>query len=216
MKKNKNELPPIESRSITCEVRTDGKDGNVITGRPIVYDTYTDMGWYREMIVKGALDMADISDVRFLINHDISGIPLARARAGSSASTMQISIDEKGMPIRIQLDTERNEQARALYSAVERGDITGMSFMFSVKSDEWDDIDTDYPTRKIIQIGSVIEVSAVNFPAYASTEIYARDKEGALENARIALERAREERAKAVETAELILLKEKTKILGGI
>ena len=216
--KRKN-LPPIESRSVTCEVRTEGQGGNIILGKPIVYGSYTDMGWYREIIERGALDMADISDVRFLVNHDISAIPLARARTANGKSTMQLTVDDTGMTVKVELDTERNEQARALYSAVERGDISGMSFMFSVKSNEWEDIDTDYPTRRITQIGSVIEVSAVNFPAYAATEIYARDRSNALESAKQSLENAKQERAKekrSAEADELTLLKEKTRLLGGI
>jgi hypothetical protein len=60
-----------------------------------------------------------------------------------------------------------------------------------------------------------VEVSAVTFPAYDSTEIFARSKE-ALESARSALEKARQQRAEPLESGELELLKEKTKILGGI
>jgi phage head maturation protease len=61
-------------------------------------------------------------------------------------------------------------------------------------------------------------VSAVTFPAYEATEIYARSKE-ALESARSALENARQQRAAEVETSKkqidnsLLLLKEQTKTL---
>ena len=127
---------------------------------------------------------------------------------------MQMTVDEFGMSIRVLLDTENNAEARSLYSAVQRGDISGMSFMFSVNSQEWDDLESEHPTRRIKEIGSVVEVSAVTFPAYDSTEISARSKE-ALDNARSALEKAREQRAKSVDT-DLELLKAKIKILGGI
>ena len=86
--------------------------------------------------------------------------------------------------------------------------------MFSINSQEWDDLESEHPTRRIKEIGSVVEVSAVTFPAYDSTEISARSKE-ALDNARSALEKAREQRAKSVDT-DLELLKAKIKILGGI
>jgi phage head maturation protease len=99
----------------------------------------------------------------------------------------------------VKLDVENNSDARALYSAVQRGDITGMSFMFSIDAQEWLDLESDHPTRRITKIGKVVEVSAVTFPAYDSTEISARSKE-ALESARHELESAREQRAKSVDT----------------
>lgn len=127
---------------------------------------------------------------------------------------MQMTVDDEGMSIRVMLDVENNSEARSLYSAVQRGDITGMSFMFSINSQQWDDLESDHPTRRIKEIGSVVEVSAVTFPAYESTEINARSNE-VLESARQAVETARQQRAKSVDT-DLELLKAKTRILGGI
>lgn len=203
------------SRSYLCEVRAARTDkGNTITGRPIVYNSRTNIGPFDEIIEAGALDGTDLTDVRFLVNHDISRIPLARSRRNNGSSTMQLTPDAFGMDITAEIDTENNADARALHSAVERGDISGMSFMFSVDDEEWEDLESDHPTRHIKKIGSVVEVSAVTFPAYESTEIYARSKE-ALESARSAVETARQQRAASVETDELVLLKEKTKILGG-
>ena len=76
---NKKEL---ERRSYTFEIRAeaDEKDQYIIVGRPIVYDQRTDLGWFDEIIAKGALDKANLKDVRFLVNHDTSKIPLARSR----------------------------------------------------------------------------------------------------------------------------------------
>lgn len=205
----------LEKRSYSFEVRAGSTEkGNVITGRPIVYNSRTDLGLFDEIIESGALTFADLTDVRFLVNHDISKIPLARSRRNNGNSTMQLMIDELGMSIDVLLDTENNSDARSLYSAVQRGDISGMSFMFSVDDEEWEDLESDHPTRHIRKIGSVVEVSAVTFPAYDSTEINARSKE-ALESARSTLENVRQQRAASVDTDELALLKEKTKILGG-
>lgn len=207
----------LEQRSYSFEVRaeTDEK-GSVITGRPIVYNSRTDLGFFDEIIEPGALNKTDLTDVRFLVNHDVSKIPLARSRRNNGNSTMQLATDEQGLSIWVHLDTENNSEARSLYSAVQRGDITGMSFMFSVNGEEWDNLESEHPTRRVLDIGSVVEVSAVTFPAYESTEIYARSKE-ALDNARSALEKARKQSAEPLDNGnELELLKEKTKILGGI
>ncbi len=206
----------LERRSYNFDVRAEDTDeGSIITGRPIVYNSRTDLGYFDEVIESGALDNADLTDVRFLVNHNTSMIPLARSRRNNGNSTMKLTPDVFGLNMDfVRLDTENNADARSLYSAVQRGDISGMSFMFSVDDEEWENLESDHPTRHIKKIGSVVEVSAVTFPAYESTEINARSKE-ALENARSALESARQQKATAVDTDELILLKEKTKILGG-
>lgn len=197
----KDEKKPLEQRSYMFEVRAeqDEEQGSIITGRPIVYNSRTDLGWFDEIIEAGALDKADLTDVRFLVNHDMSRIPLARSRRNNGNSTMMLTVDSEGMEIKVNLDVENNSEARALYSAVERNDITGMSFMFSVRDEKWEDIDSEHPTRRITQIGTVVEVSAVTFPAYQSTEIYARSKE-AVETALNTLESVRQQRAQSLES----------------
>ena len=204
----------LERRSYSFDVSAESRDDtDIITGRPIVYNSRTNLGPFDEVIDSGALDGADLTDVRFLVNHDLSKIPLARSRRNNGNSTMRLSPDQNGLEIEVKLDTENNSDARALKSAVQRGDISGMSFLFSVNDEEWENLESDHPTRRIKKIGSVVEVSAVTFPAYESTEITARSKE-ALENARSALESARQQNAKSLES-DLELLKAKTKILGG-
>ena len=89
-----------------------------------------------------------------------------------------------------------------------------MSFMFGIEDEEWEDLDTDYPTRNIKSISTVVEVSAVTFPAYEDTSISARDK-SAVDTARLAVDTAR---SGAVETTPKQLELEKLKIkylLGG-
>lgn len=184
-----------EIRAFTFEVRAeqDEQHGNILTGRPIVYDARTDLGWYDEIIQSGALADTDLRDVRFLVNHNTDMIPLARSRNNNANSTMQMSVDEQGMAIRVDLDVENNTEAKSLYSAVERGDIDGMSFMFTVDGDKWDDIESDHPTRTITDISKVLEVSAVTFPAYQQTSITARGLEDALDNAKSSLESVKAE-----------------------
>ena len=194
----------LEKRSYSFYIRAVENDGeSIITGRPIVYESKTDLGWFDEIIARGALDGADLKDVRFLVNHDTSKIPLARSRRNNGNSTMKLSVDYEGLNLDfVKLDTENNAEARSLYSAVKRGDITGMSFMFSIEDAEWQDLESEHPTRIIRKIGTVVEVSAVTFPAYEATEINARSLE-ALESARAAVETAR---AKSVETDQTLEL----------
>lgn len=184
-------MPQVQTitRAYNFEIRAENneKNGDHIVGRPIVYNSKTDLGYFDEIIEAGALDKANLKDVRFLVNHDTSMIPLARSRNNNENSTMQLEVDKDGMGIRVNLDTENNSEARNLYSAIKRGDITGMSFMFTIDDEEWENLESDHPTRHIRKIGQVFEVSAVTFPAYEATEISARDKE-ALDSAKATLD----------------------------
>lgn len=201
----------MEKRSYQFDVRTEKRaDGvNTIAGSPIVYSSPTDIGgWFREIIEPGALDGADLKDVPLLVNHNNMMIPVARSRRNNANSTMRLIITDRGLDMEADLDTERNETARALYSAIERADISGMSFMFRIKDEKWEDLDTDYPTRHILKFEAIGEVSAVTHPAYEATAIYARSKE-ALDNARSALESARQQNGKSAEADQLELEKAK-------
>ena len=166
----------------------------IIEGRPIVYEQRTAIGdYFYEEIARGALDGADLSDVKFMINHDDGMIPLARHRRGKRSS-MDIVIDDDGMQIKTNLDVENNATARELCSAVTRGDIEDMSFAFGimVSGEQWLDLDKPMPIRRITKISKVCEVSAVNDGAYPQTSIYARsttpldNDKSALDNARAA------------------------------
>lgn len=194
-----------ETRAFEFEVRADQNEehGHFITGQPIVFNANTDLGWYTERISPEALINADLRDVRFLVNHNTDMIPLARSRNNNANSTMQMSIDESGMNIRVDLDTEGNPEAKSLYSAVKRGDVSGMSFMFTVDEDRWDDLESDHPTREILSIGKVFEVSAVTFPAYEQTSIEAASAVDALERAKTTLESAKAEQRKTELKAEI-------------
>lgn len=204
----------LEQRSYNFEIRAEQTEDEVgvVTGRPIVYNSKTDLGWFDEIIERGALDGADLRDVRFLVNHDISRIPLARSRNNNANSTMQLMPNENGMDIRVNLDVKNNSDARNLYSAIERGDISGMSFMFSIDDEEWSELESEHPTRHVRKIGSVVEVSAVTFPAYQDTTIQnVRNKE-ALDNAKLALESAKRSQQQSLENesrSELELAKAK-------
>ena len=194
-------MSEMYKRSYDFKMRAEKTErGQEIVGRPIVYESKTDIGgMFAEIIDKGALDKTDLTDVRFMVNHDLTKIPLARSRKNTKNSTMRLTVDDEGLGIRVVLDTDNNTDARSLYSAIERGDITGMSFMFGVRGEKWEDVDSDYPTRHITDISTVVEVSAVTFPAYDETSIgvaasrnaVTSEDISALDNARIAVETAR-------------------------
>lgn len=212
MLKNKKQLT---TRCYNLEIRADENETGVIEGVPIVFDKETVIhdycGQYREVIEKDALKNTDMKDVRLFINHDTDKLTLARSKNGKG--TMSFEVQEDGVHMRATLDIENNTEAKNLYSAIKRGDMDGMSFMFRVDKDEWEDLDSDLPLRKIKSISIIHEVSVVNFPAYNQTSVSARSSEetetSPLEEAR----KAQSEETEKRKSAEIDLLKLKYKYL---
>lgn len=158
-----------ETRHI--EIRAQQQDDElVITGTPVVFDTPTvindPMGSYTEIIKRGALDGVDLNDTRLLYNHDLSRIPLAK-----TPKTMQLHVDDKGLHMRAVLPN--TEEGRSVYTAVKRGDLTGMSFSFTCDQDG-SLYDAEKRTRTITKINKLYECSIVPFPAYQTTSVEAR------------------------------------------
>ena len=166
---------------VDCEIRAESReDGTaVLVGRPVVFNKETVIGgMFREVIKNGALDGADLSDVLLLVNPEDGKIPLARSRA--SKRTMDIKVDSEGLYIEAVIDVENNPDARAVYSAIQRGDLSGMSFAFRVapNGEKWQDYysGNELPLRTITAIEVVHEVSIVNKPAYKDTTVVARSE----------------------------------------
>lgn len=148
----------------------------ILTGRPVVYESATEIhdigGSYIEVIRRGALAGADVSDVRLLVGHDATRIPLAR-----TPRTMSLEVDADGLTFRAQLpDTEAGREA---YQAVERGDIRGLSFAFTVP-EGGDEYDPKTNTRTINRIAKVYECTLTAFPAYESTYVSAESRDSRL------------------------------------
>lgn len=189
-------LGSVESRA------AENDDQIHLAGTPIVFNQSTDIGgWWEERIEPGAIDEETLKDVRLLVNHDFSGIPLARSRRNTPNATMRLFLRPEEVYMEADLDAN-NPKAVELNSAVKRGDISGMSFAFLVDGDKWDRLDTDYPLRTITHIAEIFEVSAVTAPAYDQTSISSRSLESgkkSLEEARAALESAQKRSAKIAE-----------------
>lgn len=182
-------MKELRTATIKADAPTAEGGGNlVLIGTPIVYDTPTTIndpaGSYTEVIKRGALDCADIADSRLLYNHDLNRIPLAR-----TPKTLHFNVTGRGLEMRAELpDTE---EARSIYTAVKRGDLSGMSFAFKVPQGG-DSYDPKTNTRTISKIEKVYEVSVCPFPAYPAASVEARkarqdglNRLEALNNARI-------------------------------
>lgn len=200
----------LTKRNYEIELRTADTENEqgIIEGVPIVFNKETLIrdisGDFYETIEPTALNNTDLKDVLLFINHDTQKIALARSKNGKG--TMSFEIKKDGLHFRAKLDIENNTEARSLYSAIKRGDMDGMSFMFRVKKDEWRDIDSKNPKRFIKDISIVHEISVVNFPAYQDTTVQARGSEEAeniLEEARVSFKEMKRKDKSLVELEKL-------------
>lgn len=128
----------------------------------------------QETIMPGAFDMADMSDIRCLLNHD-SNFIFGR----SSAATLEVGTDDTGLwyDCRLDLDIQSHSD---LYKQIERGDISQSSFAFSWPKDGVTTTTTapgEPNLREINIIDWVYDVSPVTYPAYAETSVEARSEE---------------------------------------
>lgn len=162
---------PRGAGEVRASKRDDGKVG--IVGTAAVTDSLSEVLWgFREKIATGAFDKAlKNSDVRGLFNHDPNYV-LGRVKSG----TMTLRADDKGLHYEI---AELPESRADVAEAIQRGDVDGNSFAFTVAKDEW-----EYPSdgkspaiRTITEIEELFDVGPVTYPAYPATTVSARAKE---------------------------------------
>jgi HK97 family phage prohead protease len=143
----------------------------IVEGYAVTYDSPTVL-WeqdgiqYFEVIARGALDNADLSDVPFKYNHSDSVMIMARTRTKS----LELTTDDKGLFVRAKLaDTS---QGRDLFKLIQLGEVDKMSFAFTVEEEKYNN---ETRTRTILKIKKLYDVSAVDIPAYDTTSISARN-----------------------------------------
>jgi len=156
--------------SLGVEVRADqGK--RTLAGYAAVFNSDAVIGdYFVERIAPGAFDRAIGGDVLALYNHDMGRV-LGRTKSG----TLRLSVDARGL--KVEIDVPDTADGRDLWTLVERGDISGMSFGFAVTKQEWDETG-DMPQRTILEV-ELYEVTATANPAYADTTLAVRSLESA-------------------------------------
>jgi HK97 family phage prohead protease len=139
--------------------------GKKIIGRPVVYNSPSqDLGGFVEVISAGAFGDSVNSDIRALVEHDQKLI-LGRTSAG----TMTIKEDEQGLLVEI--DPPNIQAARDLMTSMERKDISGMSFGFTVNPEgaQWDF--DQVPALRTVTSAILLEVTITGMPAYQATNV---------------------------------------------
>lgn len=162
------------NRKVGIETRAEGQ--RFIVGYAAVFynpadeGTEYDLGFgITERINAGAFNRAlsEQQDVRALYNHEDCEL-LGR----SSAGTLKLSVDGKGLYYEILVDQLDTDVANVVRK-IERGDITGSSFGFNPTVTTYTEQSDGSIVREIVDC-DLIDVSPVTFPAYESTTAAAR------------------------------------------
>ena len=169
-KKARSKMKKTERRTFTVrdiEARQ-AEDGTMrMAGYAAVFNEPSVPLPFIEKIAPGAFrkTLSETPDVRLLVNHE--GLPMARTKNG----TMRLTEDERGLYFEAEL--ANTQEARDLYTLVERGDVDQMSFAFRVIRQKWND---DRTERSLTEVSLADgDVSIVTYPAYPATSVEARE-----------------------------------------
>ena len=167
--KNEIETRAQDTGKPTFEARHDGETGGgKIAGYAAMFNTLSqDLGGFKERIAPGAFDNVLEDDVRAVFNHDPS-LLLGRSTAG----TLRLSVDGTGL--NYEVDLPDTTLARDLSELMSRGDISQSSFRFSVLQDSWSIGEDGGEIRTIEQVGQLVDVSPVTYPAYLDATVAKR------------------------------------------
>ncbi len=125
-----------------------------------------------EVVLPGAFDGADASDVRALTDHLTH---LVLGRSNEKTQTLTWSIDDKGIWGEIEIN-EADADAVNLYARVQRGDVDQASFGFDEDDVRLVDLPDGRVRREIRSISKLWEISVCTFPAYEQTSVSARSR----------------------------------------
>ncbi|MBZ1526301.1 HK97 family phage prohead protease [Leuconostoc mesenteroides] len=136
-----------------------------ISGYAVVFNEPSEnLGGFIEYVNPDAFDNVNLSDVVALYDHNFANV-LGR----TSANTLKLDIDKKGL--HFILDIPNTTLGNDVYTNIRAGNLKGMSFGFTVDSDEWGKETGGTPKRTIQSVGALYEVSVVTMPAYQETTV---------------------------------------------
>ena len=176
---------------IECRMKDEDKDDKRMTigGLASIFNSYTPMGWYMEVVKPGFFDDMDFEAAAALKNHD-SNLVLGRY----ANKTLRLNITNQGLEYEV--DLPDTTTGRDTYEEVKRGDIYQSSFQFTIKEQVWREVDRSefagvlpdevldrmsyggkIEVRELIKGAKLYDVAPVTFPAYNDTTVSQRSKE---------------------------------------
>lgn len=164
----------IQARAKSAE---DGK--MIVGGYGAIFNSYTNMGWYAEVIEPGFFDDIKQDRCACLFNHDPNQV-LGRTKN----NTLALKIDDNGLDYESILPSHRAD----VHELVSDGYIYESSFAFTTKEARWEDVDRDtlegllskadldqlswqgkISVRRLMKGRELFDVSPVTYGAYEGT-----------------------------------------------
>lgn len=161
----------MTERRPALELRARGGSTPRLSGYAAVFDTPSeDLGGFTEYVKPGAFTRSlssNKADPMALVHH-LPHLVLGRRSAG----TLRLAEDTRGL--HFEVDLPDTATARDLLVSVERGDIRGASFAFTVApdGDRWQ-LQGDQVTRDLTDV-DLHEITITATPAYPDTEVARR------------------------------------------
>ena len=168
---SRSKMKKIERRTyVVQDVEARQADDGVmrLSGYAAVFNDASVPLPFKERIAPGAFrkTLSEAPDVRLLINHE--GLPLARTKNG----TLTLTEDDRGL--RFDAELADTQEARDIYTLVQRGDVDQMSFAFRVIRQNWSKDKTERTLTEVSLADG--DVSVVTYPAYPTTSVEARKR----------------------------------------
>lgn len=161
-------------QAVVPELRAGGGELPTLEGYAAVFGEPSEPigGMFLEYVDPGAFSrtLAAGADVRALVDHDPSKI-LGRSTSG----TLKLTEDSHGLLATIR--PPDTTVGRDIAESVRRGDVSQMSFAFSVVGQEWEEPEGSALPRRHLTDVDLHDVSVVTYPAYTGTAIAARTLE---------------------------------------
>lgn len=171
----------VERRFFRSEARAKkSEDGKMtIGGYGSIFNQYTNMGWFAEVVLPGFFDGIKDDRCACLFNHDPSQVLGRKAN-----NTLTLRVDEKGLEYEAKLPASRSD----VHELIGEGYIYESSFAFTVAKASWEEVDRSQlagllsdsdldmltyggkiSVRKLEKGRELFDVSPVTFAAYEGT-----------------------------------------------
>lgn len=178
---------PVERRYFQSEARAAKADDGAmrVGGYGAIFNKYTNMGWYAEIVMPGFFDGIKDDRCACLFNHD-QNIVLGRKKN----ETLTLKTDGNGLDYESLLPAHRAD----VYELVQRGDVYESSFAFTTLKSVWEDVDRSLlagllpesdldaltyggkiTVRRLEKGKELFDVSPVTYAAYEGTTTDTRE-----------------------------------------
>ncbi|HDR0997112.1 HK97 family phage prohead protease [Pasteurella multocida] len=151
-----------------------------LIGYVVKWNSPSELMWgeFVEQFAQGAFSetLSSGADVRALFEHDHTKL-LGRTQANT------LKLEEDSIGLRFELTPPETSLGKDLLVSVKRGDITGMSFGFRAKAENWNFDLT--PCQRIVTNAELVEITVTSIPAYPESNVQIAQRSMAQAKARL-------------------------------